>query len=120
MSSMWKKWLTTHIEREHTGFTNSIHSEHPQNESNSNVLEKPNINNRRLLVGPSFLEKFYLLLKVLPQRPNRDIYVTTKSPPEQYSKSIIKIKEIGGEIKPLNEYENAIMVFDDILGSSTS
>ena len=41
----------------------------------------------------------------------------TKSHPEQYSYSKIKTKE---KIKPLNEYENAIIVFDDILGSSNS
>ena len=49
---------------------------------------------------------------------NRDIYIVTKSPLEQYSNSKIKIKEIGVEIKPLNEYENAIIVFDDTLGTS--
>ena len=42
----------------------------------------------------------------------------TKSPSEQYSISKIKIEEIGNEIKPLGEYENAFIVFDDILGSS--
>ena len=52
--------------------------------------------------------------------PNRDIYIITKSPPEQYSNSKIKIKEICDEIKPLFEYENGITVFDDILGSSNS
>ena len=50
---------------------------------------------------------------------NHHVYKITKSPPEQYSNSKIKIKEIIDEIKPLNEYENAIMVFDDLLGSST-
>ena len=46
-----KKWLTTHIE-----------PEHHNNDSNSIMLEKPkidklnnNLNNRTLLVGPSFL-----------------------------------------------------------------
>ena len=60
---MWsffsKKWLTTHIDREHN-----------YNESNSNVLEKTNIdninnNNRTLLVGPSFSGKTYLMLQIL-------------------------------------------------------
>ena len=51
---------------------------------------------------------------------DRDIYILTKSPPEQYTNSEIKIKEINDEIKPLNEYENGIIVFDDILGSSNS
>ena len=60
------------------------------------------------------------MLKILSQIPNRDFYIITKSPQEQYSKSKIKIKEISDEIKPLNEYENGIIVFDDILGSSNS
>ena len=50
----------------------------------------------------------------------RDIYIITKSTPEQYTNSKIKIKEKSDEIKPLNEYEIGIIVFDDILGSSNS
>ena len=79
-----------------------------------------NNNNRSLLVGPSFSGKTYLILKILSRIPDRDIYIITKSPPEQYTNSKIKIKEISDEIKPLNEYENGIIVFDDILGSSNS
>ena len=79
-----------------------------------------NINIRTLLVGHSFLGKTYLMLKLLSRIPNRDIYIITKSPPEQYSISKIKIKETSDEIKPLNEYENSIIVFDDSLGSSNS
>ena len=89
---------------------------------------KPNIdnvdknynNNRTLLVGPSFSGKTYLMLKILSRIPDRDIYIITKSPPEQYTNSKIKIKEISNVIKPLNEYENGIIVFDDVLGSSNS
>ena len=77
-------------------------------------------NNRTLLVGPSFSGKTYLMLKILSRISDRDIYIITKSPPEQYTNSKIKIKEISDEIKPLNEYENGIIVFDDILGSSNS
>ena len=40
-------------------------------------------NNRTLLVGPSFSGKTYLMLKILSRIPNRDIYIITKSPPEQ-------------------------------------
>ena len=76
--------------------------------------------NRTLLVGPSFSGKTYLMLKILSRTSDRDIYIITKSTPEQYSNSKIKIKEISDEIKPLNEYENGIIVFDDILGSSNS
>ena len=110
------KWLTTHIEREH------------RNESNSSVLEKPKTvnvntenNNRTLLVGCSFSGKKYLQLKILSRLPpERNIYIITKSPPEQYSNSKIKIKEISDEIEPLNENENAVILFDDVLGSSNN
>ena len=61
------------------------------------------------------------MLKILSRiTPDRDIYLITKSTLEQKSNSKIKIKEIGEEIKPLNEYEDAIVVFDDLLGSSNS
>ena len=76
------------------------------------------INIRTILVGPSFSVKTYLMLKILSRKPDRDTYIITKSPPEQYSKSKIRIKEISEEIQPLNEYENAIMIFDDNLGST--
>ena len=79
-----------------------------------------NNNNRTLLVGPSFSGKTYLMLKILSRISDRDIYIITKSPPEQYTNSKIKIKEISDEIKPLNEYENGIIVFDDVLGSTNS
>ena len=79
-----------------------------------------NNNNRTLLVGPSFSGKTYLMLKNLSRISDRDFYIFTKSPPEQCTNSKIKIKEISDEIKPLNEYENGIILFDDILGSSNS
>ena len=60
------------------------------------------------------------MLKTLSRIPNGDIYIITKAPPEQYTNSKTKIEEISDEIKPLNEYENRIIVFDDILGSSNS
>ena len=104
-----KKWLKTHIAREHH-----------QDKTNSNVIIDNVNNNRTLLVGPSFSGKTYLMLKILSRIPDRDIYIITKSPPEQYANSKIKIKEISDEIKPLNEYENGIIVFDDFLGSSNS
>ena len=42
-----------------------------------------NDNNRTLLVGPSFSGKTYLMLKILSRMSDRDIYIITKSPPEQ-------------------------------------
>ena len=71
-------------------------------------------------MSPLFSEKTYLMLKILSRIPDRDVYIITKSPPGEYSNSKIKIKEIGDEIKTLNEYGNAIIVFDYILGSSNS
>ena len=58
------------------------------------------------------------MLKLFSRIPNLDVYILTKSHPEQFSNSRIKTKEIGEEIKHLNEYEDAIIVFDDILGTS--
>ena len=112
--------MTTHIEREHAGFTNTKHYKYPRNESNSNEVEKLNNNNRTFLVGPSFSDKSYLMSKILSRMPDRDNYMITKSPLEQFLNSKMKIKEIEEEIKPLSEYEKAIIVFDDILGSSNS
>ena len=60
------------------------------------------------------------MLKILSRIPNRDFFIITKSAPEKYSSSKIKIKKISDEIKPVSEYENAIVVFDDFLGSSNS
>ena len=72
-----KKWLKTHIEREHH-----------QNETNLNVIiDNVSINNRTLLVGPSFSSKTYLMLKILSRISDRDIYIITKSPTEQYTDS---------------------------------
>ena len=76
----------------------TISHQQPINENGNN-----NNNNRTLLVGPSFSGKTYLMLKILSRMIDRDIYIITKSPPEQYTNSKIKIKEIGDEIKPLNE-----------------
>ena len=93
----------------------------------NNLIQQPKFengndinNNRTLLVGPSFSGKTYLMLKILSRMPDRDIYISIKSSPEQYTNSKIKIKDINEEIKPLSEYENGSIVFDDILGSSIS
>ena len=65
----------------------------PKTENGNN-----NNNHRTLMVGPSFSGKTFLLLKILSRIPNRDVFIITKSPSEQYSNS--KNKEIGGEMKP--------------------
>ena len=79
-----------------------------------------NNNNRSLFVGPSFLCKSNLILKILSRIPDRQTFIINKSPPEPFSNCKIKIKEIGEEIIPLNEYENAIIVFYAILASTNS
>ena len=59
------------------------------------------------------------MLKFLSRMSHRDIHIINKSLPKQFSKSKMKIKEIGEEIEPPNQYEKGIIVFDDILGSSS-
>ena len=55
---------------------------------------KNNSNNRTLLVGPSFPGKPYLMLKLPSRIPlERDIYIITKSLPEQHSISKIIFKK---------------------------
>ena len=94
---------------------NESSTSHQQQETENFIM---NNNNRTLIVGPSFSSKTRLMMKILSGIPNQDSYIITKSPPEQYSNTKMRIKEIGEEIKPLSGYENAITVFDDILGSS--
>ena len=60
------------------------------------------------------------MLRILSRITDRDIYIITKSPPEQYSKPKIKIKEKVEELETVNKNENAIIVFDDVLGSSNT
>ena len=64
-----------------------------------------NNNNPTLLVGPSLSGKSYLLLKLLSRIRDRDIYIITNSPHEQYSNSKIKIKKIAEGMKPLSEWK---------------
>ena len=66
----------------------------------NNLIQQPKIeneidinNNRTLLVGPSLSGKIYLMLKILSRKIDRDVYIITKSPSEQYTNSKIKIKE---------------------------
>ena len=61
-----------------------------------------------------------MMLRNLSRIPNRDNYIITKSPSEQYSNPKIKIEELTEELKPISENEKEIIVFDDILGSSNS
>ena len=91
-----------------------------QNQQPKNDTVTIDNNNRTFLVGPSFSSKTYVMLKLLSRIPDRDFYIVTKSPHQRYSNSEIKIKELTEEVKSLNQYETAIIVFDDILGSTDS
>ena len=56
------------------------------------------ISNQTPLVGHSFPVKKYLSVKFFSRTPDQDIYINTKSSPEQNSNSKIKIKEGCGKI----------------------
>ena len=58
------------------------------------------------------------MFKIHSQIPNRDIYIITKSPFEQFSNSKIKIKETAEETKTLTENTTSIIGLDEILGTS--
>ena len=58
------------------------------------------------------------MLKNHSRIPNRDIYIITKSPPDQNSNPKIKLKETIEEVIPLKEHKSAIIVFEEILVSS--
>ena len=66
------------------------------------LTELPHQNNRTLLAEARFAGKSYLMLKVLSRMSGKDIYIVTKSAPEQKSNSKTKLNEIGEEIKHFN------------------
>ena len=73
------------------------------NQKSKMLLMKKNIG--KPLVGPTFSGRSYLMLKTLSRIPDGDFYIITKSLSDQKFDSKIKIKEIGEEMKPLNEYK---------------
>ena len=86
------------------------------------LYSEPDIsnNNRSFIVGPLFSGKTQLLLKFISRIPHRDICILIKLPPEHCSKYKFQVKERGEKIKPLNEYDNSVIVFDNNLGSARS
>ena len=68
------------------------------------------LNNRTLIIGFSDCDKTYLMNHILHQK-QEPIFIITKSL-NQYPK--IKA-QTSDEIQPLNEYENRVVVFDDML-----
>ena len=75
-------------------------------------------NSWSLFVAPASLSITHPGLKILSRKIDRAIYIVPKSTLEQHSGFQIRIKEFGEKIKLLSEYENAIIVFGDILSSS--
>ena len=82
-----------------------------------NLLPQDNYN-RSDNVAPFFPGITHFVLNFIPRKPNREIYKITKSPPELFFNSKIKINEVREEIKPLNACESSVKVFDDVLGWS--
>ena len=74
------------------------------------VVDSVNNNNRTLIIGFSNCGKTYLMKHILSQK-QEPIFIITKSL-NQYPK--IKA-QTSDEIQPLNEFENGVVVFDDML-----
>ena len=102
-----KKWLTTHIEREH----------HQSSESkpNNNINDLTSDFHRHVIIGPSNVGKTYYMLKVLEKIGNkRPIHIITRSP-NQYPNY-----KTNSDIKPINKYKGSVVIFDDMLGAKNS
>ena len=81
----------------------------------TNITEKKrklveSLNNRTLIIGFSNCGKTYLMNHILHQK-QEPIFIITKSL-NQYPN--IKA-QTSDEIQPINEYENSVVVFDDML-----
>ena len=74
------------------------------------LVASVNNNNRTLIIGFSNCGKTYLMNHI-PFQKQEPIFIITKSI-NQYPK--IKA-QTSDEIQPLNEYENSVVVFDDML-----
>ena len=81
-----------------------------KNKKKTKVVNSVNNNNRTLIIGFSNCGKTYLMNHILFQK-QETIFIITKSL-NQYPN--IKA-QISDEIQPLNECENSIVVFDDML-----
>ena len=113
-----KKWMTTHIEREHPPKSNV------SKPNNNNTIIKNGINNtndstledhRHVIIGPSNVGKTYYMLKILEKIGNeRPIHIITRSP-NQYPNY-----KTSTEIKPINKSKGSVIIFDDMLGAKNS
>ena len=107
-----KKWLTSHIEREHQ----STESNMLENVNNNTNINNPKVsaieNHRRVVIGPSNLGKTYCMLKILEKIGNqRPIHIITR-PPNQYPNYKTRT-----DIKPINKYKASVVNFDYLLGA---
>ena len=80
------------------------------NKKKTKVVDSVNNNNRTLIIGFSNCGKTYLMNHILFQK-QEPIFIITKSL-NQYPN--IKA-QTSDEIQPLDEYENSVVVFDDML-----
>ena len=114
-----KKWLNTHIEREHPPKSNVSK---PNN--NNNTIIKNEINNTNdstfenhanVIIGPRGVGKTYYMLRMFEKIGNkRPIHIITRSP-NQYPNH-----KTSNEIKPINKYKGSVVIFDDMLGAKNS
>ena len=104
------KVVTIKNRRKNNEYT-SIQSEQPVNDNDKKkrkIVES--VNNRTLIIGFSNCGKTYLMNHILHQK-HETIFIITKSL-NQYPN--IKAQS-SDEIEPLENYENSIAVFDDML-----
>ena len=80
------------------------------NKKKTKLDDSVNNNNRTLIIGFSNCGKTYLMNHILHQK-QEPIFIITKSL-NQYPN--IKA-QTSDEIQPLNQYENSVVVFDDML-----
>ena len=108
-----KKWLTSHIEREHPPKSNLSK---PNNNNNTIIKNDSTLeNHRHVIIGPSNVGKTYYMLKILEKIGNkRPIHIITRSP-NQYPNH-----KTSNEIKPINKYKGSVVIFDDMLGARNS
>ena len=59
-------------------------------------------------------------MKKLKKNIEGDLYIITKTPPEQYFSISHKIKELISINKPSVEFDNSVDVFDDVLGRKST
>ena len=117
--SFTKKWLKTHIEREHPPKSNASK---PNNNNNTiikneitNTNDSTSENHLHVIIGPSNVGKTFYMLKVLEKIDNkRPIHIITRSP-NQYPDY-----KTNTDIKPINKYKGSIVIFDDMLGAKNS